>query len=130
MIPIPARIGSLLAAMAVGFALFSYLLGRAGRRSLRPRPRKRPADEPAAGGAPGADDGEITAEEIRATQPAAPAGLAELTVLAAGDPPPPEDYAAPADPDAGPDPTEAPPPWWTDPLVSTVDGVEIEEDRD
>lgn len=133
-IPIPARIGSLLAAMAVGFALFSYLLGRAGRRSLRPRPRKRPADEPAAGGdadaGAGADDGEVTAEEIRATQPAAPAGLAELTVLAAGDPPPPEDYAAPGDPAAGPDPTDPDPPWWTDPLVSTVDGVEVEEDRD
>ena len=129
-IPIPARIGSLLAAMAVGFALFSYLLGRSGRRSLRPRrPEPKPA-EPAAGGDTGADDGEVTAEEIQATQPAAPAGLSELTVLAAGDPPPPEDYAEPGDPTAGPDPTQPPPPWWTDPLVSTVDGVEIEEDRD
>ena len=51
-------------------------------------------------------------------------------MLAAGDPPPPEDYAAPGDPAAGPDPTDPDPPWWTDPLVSTVDGVEIEEDRD
>ena len=127
-VPIPARIGSLMAAMAVGFALFSYMLGRTGRRSLSARLKKPPAPEPAAGDGDDADDGRITAEEIRATQPATPAGLSEMTVLAAGDPEPlpPLEYDAPA----AADPTDPPPPWWTDPLVSTVEGVEVEEDRD
>ena len=134
-VPIPARIGSLLAAMAVGFALFSYMLGRTGRRSLSARLKKPPAPEPAAGDGDDADDGRITAEEIRATQPATPAGLPEMTVLAAGDPPPPTEtlpaeFGELGDPTPGPDPTDPPPPWWTDPLVSTVDGVEVEDDRD
>lgn len=129
-VPIPARIGSLLAAMAVGFALASYLLGRTGRRSLTARLKKPPAAEPATGDGDDADDGEITAEEIWATQPATPAGLSEMTVLAAGDPPPLAEFGALGDPPPGPDPADPPPPWWVDPQVSTVEGVEVEEDQD
>ena len=129
-VPIPARIGSLLAAMAVGFALASYLLGRTGRRGLASRLKKSPAAGPADRGDEDADDehDEITAEDIQATQPGAPAGIAEVTVMAAGDPEPlpPLEFDEPA----APDPTDPGPPWWADPLVSTVEGVDVEDGED
>ena len=46
-----------------------------------------------------------------------------------GDPPPLTELGALGDPPPGPDPTDPPPPWWVDPQVSTVEGVEVEDDQ-
>ncbi len=120
-IPIPARIGSLLAALALGFALFSYVLGRTGRRR---RARSLAAAVPE----PVASDDDWTDEMLQAEPSPTSTDTTGLALMAGDDPGSEVLSGAAADPL---DHLDRGPPWWADPpvpLVSTVEGVEIDDE--
>ncbi|MFQ5558161.1 MAG: hypothetical protein ACE5GB_11725, partial [Acidimicrobiales bacterium] len=136
-VPIGVTVGGTIVAIAVASALVSYLLGRTGRKLPRvplrlPGRGRRPTTAdlgPADAPDTGAGDDELTDDELRPSQPAAPARTSELAALAPDDPT--VALAAPGSSDPPASRTEpAAPPWWADPstpVVSSVEGVEVDE---
>ena len=118
MVPLGVGIGAAMVAIAVGFALASYLLGRAGRHPIRTARAKRRAD---AGrceeSVDRADDSDGPPDDAVDELDPTTETVVDATIPLAIDP-----YQTGTDP--------SPAPWWPDPAVprvTSVEGVEVDE---
>lgn len=122
-VPIGVGVGAALVAIAVGFALASYLMGRSGRRPIKTFRAKRRSDARDDPSAHETDDADLPP----GAGVDAGAGVDQLdptteTVVDATIP------LTTGPPETAPDTT--PEPWWPDsaaPRITSVEGVEVDE---